>query len=62
MNSRFAKVHKKAQKQKWQKISTMLKKKIKFQLLFSTQKPPDDWPDALYHVEIGLTANKYTKF
>jgi hypothetical protein len=24
--------------------------------LFSTQTPPDDWPDA-----IGLVANKYTK-
>ena len=29
--------------------------------LFSTQRPPDDSPDALYHLAIGLVANKYTK-
>ena len=29
--------------------------------LFSTQRPPDDWPDALDHLAIGLVANKYTK-
>ena len=29
--------------------------------LFSTQRPPDDCPDALDHVAIGLVANKYTK-
>ena len=47
MNSRFALIHKKAQEQ----ISG----------LFSTQRPPDDWPDALDHLAIGLVANKYTK-
>ena len=47
MNSRFAKTHKKAQEQ----ISA----------LFSTQRPPDDWPDALDHLVIGLAANKYIK-
>ncbi len=47
MNSRFALIHKKAQDQ----ISA----------LFSTQRPPDDWPDALDHLAIGLVANKYTK-
>ena len=26
-----------------------------------TQRPPDDWPDALDHLAIGLVANKYTK-
>ena len=29
--------------------------------LFSTQRPPDDWPDALGHLAIGLVANKYSK-
>lgn len=29
--------------------------------LFSTQRPPDNWPDALDHLAIGLVANKYTK-
>ena len=29
--------------------------------LFSAQIPPDDWPDALDHLAIGLVANKYTK-
>ena len=29
--------------------------------LFSTQTPPDDWPDALDHLAVGLVANKYTK-
>ena len=47
MNSRFAKTDEKAQEQ----ISA----------LFSTQRPPDDWPDALDHLAIGLVANKYTK-
>jgi hypothetical protein len=28
---------------------------------FFTQRPPDDWPDALDHLAIGLVANKYTK-
>ena len=34
-----------------------------FRLLsaFLTQRPPDDWPDALDHLAIGLVANKYTK-
>ena len=29
--------------------------------MFLTQRPPDDWPDALDHLAIGLVANKYTK-
>ena len=29
--------------------------------LFSTQRPPDDWPDSLDHLAIGLVADKYTK-
>ena len=37
------------------------RKKIRFQPLFSTQTPPDDWPDAIDHLTIGLVANKYTK-
>ena len=29
--------------------------------MFSTQTPPDDWPDALDCLTKGLVANKYTK-
>ena len=29
--------------------------------MFSTQRPPDDWPDAIDHLAIGLVANKHTK-
>ena len=62
MNSRFALIHKKAQEQKWLKIFENLKeKKNQISALFSTQRPPYDWPDALDHLAIGLVANKYTK-
>ena len=37
------------------------RKKNQISALFSTQRPPDDWPDALDHIAIGLVANKYTK-
>ena len=37
------------------------RKKNQISELFSTQRPPDDWPDALDHLAIGLVANKYTK-
>ena len=37
------------------------RKKNQISALFSTQTPPDDWPDALDHLTIGLVANKYTK-
>ena len=37
------------------------KKKNQISALFSTQTPPDDWPDALDHLIIGLVINKYTK-
>ena len=37
------------------------RKKNQISALFSTQRPPDDWPDALDHLAIGLVANKYTK-
>ena len=36
------------------------KKSNQISALFSTQRPPDDWPDALDHLAIGLVANKYT--
>ena len=36
-------------------------KKIEISALFLTQRPPDDWPDALDHLAIGLAANKCTK-
>ena len=35
------------------------KKKNQISALFSTQTPPDDWPDAIDHLTIGLVANKY---
>ena len=37
------------------------RKKNQISALFSTQRPPDDWPDALDHLAIGLVDNKYTK-
>ena len=37
------------------------RKKNQISALFSTQTPPDDWPDALDYLTIGLVANKYTK-
>ena len=37
------------------------RKKNQISALFSTQRPPDDWPDALDHLAIGLVANKHTK-
>ena len=36
------------------------KKKNQISALFSTQTTPDDWPDALDHLTIGLVANRYT--
>ena len=33
----------------------------KISALFLTQRPPDDWPDALDILFIGLIANKCTK-
>ena len=37
------------------------RKKNQILALFSTQRPPDDWPDALDLLAKGLVANKYTK-
>jgi hypothetical protein len=37
------------------------RKKNQISALFSTQTPPDDWPDSLDHLTIDLVANKYTK-
>ena len=37
------------------------RKKNQISALFSTQRPPDDWPDVLDHLAIGLVANRYTK-
>ena len=37
------------------------RKKNQISSLFSTQTPPDDWPDALDRLTIGLVANKYKK-
>ena len=65
MNSRFALIHKKAQEQKllknWTILKNMKEKKSQISALFLTQRPPDDWPDALDHLAIGLAANKCTK-
>ena len=37
------------------------RKNKQISVLFSTQRPLDDWPDALDHLDIGLVANKHTK-
>ena len=37
------------------------KKRNPISALFSTLRPPDDWPDAIDHLNIGLVANKCTK-
>ena len=37
------------------------RKKSQISAPFLTQRPPDDWPDALDHLAIGLIANKCTK-
>ena len=34
------------------------RKKHQISVLFSTQRPPDDWPDVLDQLDIGLVANK----
>ena len=39
-----------------------MKKKGKISALFLTQRPTDDWPDALDHLAIGLVANTYKEF
>ena len=37
------------------------KKSNQISALFLTQRPPNDWPDTLDHLAIGLVANKCTK-
>ena len=46
---------------KFEQFWKIWKKKNQISALFSTQTPPDDWPDALDCLTIGLFANKYTK-
>jgi hypothetical protein len=36
-------------------------RKNQISALFSTQRPPDDWPVALDHLAIDLVADKYAK-
>jgi hypothetical protein len=43
------------------KLIGMNSKLAKIAALFSTQRPLDDWLDALDYLAIGLVANKYTK-
>ena len=38
------------------------RKKGQISVLFLTQRPLDEWPNAVDHLAIGLVANKYTKF
>ena len=38
-----------------------LKEKSQISALFLTQRPPDDWPDALDNLAIALAANKCIK-
>jgi hypothetical protein len=47
--------------QKLNNFEKFEEKKNQISALFSTQTPPDDWPDAIDHLTIGLVANKYTK-
>ena len=51
-------IHKKAQKQKLNKLKKFERKKKKkknqISALFSTQRPPDDWSDALDHLCLVL--------
>ena len=42
-------------------MKNLKEKKSKISALFLTQRPPDNWPDALDHLAIGLVANKCTK-
>ena len=37
------------------------RKKHQISVLFSTQRPLDDWPDALDHLAIGLVVNEFTE-
>ena len=37
------------------------RKRYQISALFLIQRPPDDWPNALDPLAIGLVANKYTK-
>ena len=37
------------------------RKKSQISALFLTQRPPDDWSDALDPLAIGLVANKFTQ-
>ena len=57
-----------SQKGTWTKIVEKLnnfekfeRKKSQISALFLTQRPPDDWAEALDHLVIGFVANKYTK-
>ena len=43
------------------KVALHKEKRNQISALFLTQRPPDDWPDALDHLDIGLVANKCTK-
>ena len=45
----------------FEKFERKKKKEKKNSALFSTQRPPDDWPDSLDYLAIGLVANKCTK-
>ena len=61
-------IHTNSQKGTWTKIVEKLnnfekfeRKKSQISALFLTQRPPDDWSDALDHLAIGLVAKKCTK-
>ena len=44
-----------------EKIEQFERKKGQISALFLTQRPPDEWPDVLYHSAIGLVAKKCAK-
>ena len=47
--------------EKLSNFEKIVNKRDQISALFSTQIPPDDWPDAIDHLTIGLVANKCTK-
>ena len=47
--------------EKLNNFENLKEKKDQISALFSTQTPPDDWPDAPDCLTIGLVPNKHTK-
>jgi hypothetical protein len=54
----FIKMHRNKNGRKIEIFWKTWKKKSQISTLFLNQRTPDDWPDALDHLAIGLIANK----